>query len=232
MLTFVTSCLNDHTPGLMCSNTHRLSHFPLVLITGENLSPAPTVPLSLPAAGCSSGLSRGPGCHHTLLVFLLLPQASRWPDRTFFLNCGKIDIPFTIIKHTVQRHDACSWGCATITPALLSPIFPLLVLKSTPFSLTTETSQSICKFSPLLYHPLHSVFVRDGRVVPLSVLLPSEKGQISQSLCFCRVRGTAAVCTDGVPHLLWSAGPVPGPNRVLVMPHPCAAGRKTGPPEA
>lgn len=114
-----------------------------------------------------------------------------------------------------------------------SPVIGLrLVSKSTPFSLTTETSRSICKFSPLLHHPLHSVFVRDGIVVPLSVLLPSEKGQISQSLCFCRVRGTAAVCTDGVPRLLGLAGPVPGPNHVLVRPHPCPAARETGPPEA
>lgn len=62
---------------------------------------------------------------------------------------------------------------------------------------------------------------------PLVCLASSEKGQISRSFLFCRVKGAAAVCTDGVV-----GGPAPGPNRAFAVLRPCLAVMETGPPEA
>lgn len=91
----------------------------------------------------------------------------------------------------------------------------------------TRTPQNGCTLSLISHHPLLSVLVRNGAVVPLSVLASSEKGQISRSFLFCRVKGAAAVCTDGVV-----GGPAPGPNRAFAVLRPCLAVMETGPPEA
>lgn len=79
-------------------------------------------------------------------------------------------------------------------------------------------------FSQVLQpHPCHSVLVRNGGAVSWCVLVPSEKGQIGQGLCFRQRNHTAAVSTDGAPRLHWRPTPAQ-PNYTLATLHPRPAG--------
>lgn len=180
-------------------DTHGLSHFSFVLITGENWSPGPTVPPGLPAAECPPGLSQGSGCHHTPPVFLLLPQASIWPNKAFFLNGEK-----TMCHYRGDSSDTTH--VHMVVPLSSQLCFACLPSQTPVVDPPLETCLPPAKNALPLPGPLgalDSVAVRNGIIVPLCVLEPSGKRQLSQSLCFCRVQGTAAVCTDGGPRLLW-----------------------------